>query len=671
MDRDESNGPGGLDRLTGNQEYKLDPLQEKAQYHSHVETPNSQVNFSNYSNPLVLFLAENESKFTSSQQVSLQPARADSGSSMTPSFVPFLDESTKTSRLASEILRASATQSPTDNNVANRLTGAGSAAADVHMIEEAPKDHLVVGDYSDDIFVLYVTGLEHKQGSKVSFLKFNELSSFQMTSKHYVHLLLDLEFGPLSKFESAIEALRLSKTNLDTCCSVTFHIVFPSNMKWATASKAMIELYESFLASLKEAAGHRVHQCSILRKYDSSTVYITEIDALVALGKEITSDINRWEHLRILDYSHNCLRLLPGVKFPDGLELLNIGGGGSLETLAGFKMPSNLRVLDVSNNQLKSVDYAFPTGLRRLVLQKNAIYSLDYVNLPQLLTFLDLSHNRIDSVQYVSFPRELTHLLLAYNPIDSMKGARFPEKIKYLDLSCIPSESMAGVKFPDSTLYLNLQLSMTNTRGLKLPPYVRELNMACDGVNSINPLKLPNSIEKLFLANNNIKTLSKVTFPSALTELYLGNNLITTLKNVLFPPALEVLDIEMNPDLEDNEKEISSLKDVILPQTLRILRLGYHLIKAIESVEFPYNLEELSLQYNDLRMFRNVKFGPKLRMLDLSGNQELMSVDNVLFPETLQEMKIPSTLLSNLPTDIVRRANNRELILIKSLPYTI
>lgn len=677
MDRDASNVPGP-DLFTGNQELKIDTIYNEAQYNSHIEKPHSQSNIVEL-NTLISSQVDdalNCTNFQHNSPKSVSVKTEDSSSNMNASYTSFPDKPPSTSESTGSLLRNNGklvSHSPSNNNVpmGNRLAGAGSAASEFHSFKSPDQEHLVVGDYSDEVFILYVTGLEHKQGAKLSFTKYNELSSFEMTERHYVHLLLDLDHGPLSKLESAIEAVRHSQTNLNVCAGLSFHLVFPLNMKWASASKAMVDLYDSFFNALKEVAGHNVHQCSILRKYDSSTVYITEIDALVALGKEITSDVSRWDQLKVLDYSHNCLRLLPGVKFPDTLELLNIGGCGSLETLAGFKMPSNLRVLDVSNNQLKSVDYAFPAGLRRLVLQKNAIYSLDYVNLPQQLTFLDLSHNRIDSIQYVNFPRELTHLLLAYNPIDSMKGARFPEKIKYLDLSCIPNESLAGIKFPDSTDYLNLQLSMTNTRGLKLPPYVKELNMACDGVNSINPLKLPNSIEKLFLANNNIKTLSKVTFPTALKELYLGNNLITTLKNVLFPLTLEVLDLEMNPDLEDNEKDISSLKDVVFPQSLRILRLGYHLIKAVEGLDFPYNLEELSLQYNDLRMFRNVKFGPKLRMLDLSGNQELMSVDNVLFPDTLQEMKIPSTLLSNLPADIVRRANNRELILIKSLPYTI
>lgn len=531
-------------------------------------------------------------------------------------------------------------------------------------------DHLIVGNCTDVLISQFVFDLKERPLNNVKFIRNDELSAYEIGESLQIHLCLTFDSRSTEELETLIKGLH-SNHSISRCKSISYHIAFSQNSNWSETPKELKDLYVRFLDTLKLIGGAKVDQCSILRKYDSSTVYITEIDALVALGKEISDDISRWDNLRILDYSHNCLRLLPGVKLPNSLQVLNIGGGDSLETLAGFKIPQHLQVLDVSSGQLKSADFVFPPGLRRLNLLKNSIYSLDYVKLPQQLSALDLSENRIDTIKYVNFPRDLTYLSIAHNPIECMKGARFPEKVEYLDVACIPNESMAGIKFPDSTLFLNLQLSMTNTRGLKLPPYVRELNMACDGVNSINPLKLPNSIEKLFLSNNNIKTLSKVTFPTALKELYLGNNLITTLKNVLFPSTLEVLDMEMDPNLEDNEKDISSLKDVILPVNLRILRLGYHLIKAIESMEFPFYLEELSLQYNDLRMFRNVKFGPKLRLLDLSGNQELMSMDNVLFPETLVDMKIPSTLLSNLPVDIVKRANKRDLILTKSLPYTI
>lgn len=500
----------------------------------------------------------------------------------------------------------------------------------------------------------------------------DRLSTFPFKEYSYINFCIEYD-------ETFIESLDKIKLFCETERSIfakveeiAYHFIFEKGKKWSDYTEAEKVLYTGFLECLSRIAGDKVTQCSLVNKYDVSTVYITEKDDLAQLGQEIQADYALWKNLKVFDYGDNCIRFLPGVKFTDSVQVINIGGGSSLETLAGFKMPAQLKVLVACKGLIPSIDYVtFPQTLERLDLLENRIFFLNYIDFPARLKVLDLSRNRIDSLKNVVFPRGLEFLSVSHNPIECIKGARFPESIEYLDLSCIPNESMTGIKFPDATVCLNLQQSMTNTRGLKLPPFVKELNLAGDGVNSINPLRLPNLIEKLFLANNNIKTLNKVAFPSALRELYLGNNLVTTLKNVQFPACLEVLDIEMDPQNEENEKYVTSLKDVVFPPNLRVLKLGYHLIKAIESMEFPFHLQELSLAYNDLRVFRSVRFGPKLRVLDLSGNQELMSVDSVVFPESLVEFKIPSLLLNNLPASVVERANKHELTLTKSLPFTV
>lgn len=453
---------------------------------------------------------------------------------------------------------------------------------------------------------------------------------------------------------------------------ITYHIDFDCNKKWSSYTTEEKESYASFLEALGESCAAKVTHCSVINKYDASTVFVTEKDELVKLGHEVQGDISKWTNLKIFDYGLNSLRFFPGVRFPDTLEVMHVGGAKSLETLAGFKMPAGLKHLDASKSLLTSVDYvALPQTMEHLILSDNSIYFLNYAEFPPRLQSLDLSNNRIDLLKNINFPKFLRYLTLSNNPIECIKGARFPESLEYLDISCIPNESMTGIKFPDLVIWLNLQQSMTNTRGLKIPPLVKELNMAGNGVNSINPLKLPNSIENLYLTDNNIKTLNKVTFPSCLKQLYLGNNLLTTLKNVLFPPTLEILDIEMDPNSEENEKFITSVKDAVFSPNLKVLNLGYHLIKTIESMDFPYSLEELRLQYNDLRVFRNVRFGPKLRLIDLSGNQDLYNIDGVVFPDSLKELRVPSVLLGNLPYALVERINKGEIKVTKSMPHTI
>lgn len=490
----------------------------------------------------------------------------------------------------------------------------------------------------------------------------------EISEKSFFYLNFSIEYNDefqpnLRKMSDFIEA---NPKVFQSVAEIGYHFMFDSNKKWADYSMEEKDEYKHFLAVLNGAAGEKVVQCSLINKYEINTVYLTEKDDLAKLGQEIQDDIQHWKNLRVFDYGENCIRFLPGVRFPDTLETINIGGGYSLETLTGFKMPTKLKVLIASSGSISSLDNInFPYTLERLNLLGNKIYFLNYVEFPPRLINLDLSQNRIDNLRGVNFPRSLKSLSLSYNPIECIKGAKFHEGMEYLDLSCIPNESMTGVKFPDLLVSLNLQQSMTNTRGLKLPAYLKKVNLGFNGVNSINPLKLPNTLESLYLANNNIKTLNKVQFPTALKELYLGNNMITTLKNVQFPIGLEVLDFEMDPDLDETEKHITTLKDVTFPPNLKVLKLGYHSIKAIESMEFPASLISLSLMYNDLKVLRNIRFGTNLKILDLSGNQELTNIDYLLIPESVVDLRIPTQLVDNLPAYIVERANRRQMVITR------
>lgn len=448
--------------------------------------------------------------------------------------------------------------------------------------------------------------------------------------------------------------------------NIAFHIHYEPYSDWSEINESRRSIIMSAIDTLRSVAGPNVVHASIIHKYNSSTVFITERDQLQELGHQIQNDFLQFPKLHTLDYRENGLRFFPGVKFPLSLQTLNIGGGASLETLSGFKLPPSLKTLTVGSGSMTNIDnISFPSTLENLTVIENKIYFLEYVDFPPYLKHLDLSSNRIESLQDVNFPLYLKSLNLSYNPIENIKGAKFPEKLEYLDISHIPNESMAGIRLPDLIVSLNLQRSMTNIRGLKFPYNVKDLNIAHNGVNSVNPLKLPNSIENLHLGYNNIKTLNKVQFPTSLKTLYVGNNLITTLKNVQFPYTLEVLDFDNDAFREEQDKCLTSLKDVVLPPNLRVLKLGYHAIKSVEGIEMPANLTWLSLAHNGLKSIRNVTFGNNLKVLDLRGNFELYNIDQLQIPESVVDLRIPAQLISYLPAYIIDRANKGQLTLSK------
>ncbi|KAI5960121.1 uncharacterized protein KGF55_004844 [Candida pseudojiufengensis] len=486
----------------------------------------------------------------------------------------------------------------------------------------------------------------------------------------YIHICVEYQensWDPLDKF---VSFLKKNKTIVDDAKEIGVYIHFQPGKSWKEYSPKDLREYKSFLKYIKDSCGDKVTQFAIIDKYDMETVYMMEDeDKEDELKEEIQSDIIYWNNLRTLDYCESSIRKFPDIKLPDTLEFLNIGGGYALDSLRGFKMPPKLKVLRAGHGAIAFLENViFPDTLEELDLTENKLYFLDGIKFPPNLKHLDVSQNRIEDLKFANFPNSLETLSLGFNPIETMKGAKFPPNLKQLEISNTPNESMAGVKFPESLEILNLQTAMSGSKGLKLPTKVKTLILSENEITSIGPLKIPPTVEILYLNGNKIKTLNKITFPPNLKELRIGDNLLTTLKNVNFPPTLEILDIDNNPDsYAVNEKQIITLKDVILPPNLKVFKLGYHGLRVLENYEFPSTLKTLSLAYNELKYIRNIKF-PNLTLLDLSGNEELITLDGIDIPESVTEFRVSPDLLPNLPAKVTERANNNNLTIKQSAP---
>lgn len=95
----------------------------------------------------------------------------------------------------------------------------------------------------------------------------------------------------------------------------------------------------------------------------------------------------------------------------------------------------------------------------------------------------------------------------------------------------------------------------------------------------------PDSLAILELNENVIESLDGLIFPHLLRELHLSGNEIVSLKGTTFP-ELEVLDVSY----QQGDKTIS-LKDVIFPSTLRVLRAGGNNVEDWWQAILPDGLE--------------------------------------------------------------------------------
>ena len=263
---------------------------------------------------------------------------------------------------------------------------------------------------------MLIYGLQNNKNEDIYIIELNSINSLESDTRFstvlfdYLNICVEYNDEFENNMKKLIEFIENDATRLQSMSEIAYHFHFDSRKKWKDYQEYERQEYLRFLTVLNKVAGDRVTQCSVINKYEINTIYLTERNDLAKLGQEIQEDIQNWKNLKIFDYGENCIRFFPGVKFPDSLEILNIGGGYSLETLAGFKMPPNLKVLVASNGSISSIDnVSFPSSLEKLQLVDNKIYFLNYVEFPPRLETLDVSQNRIDSLRGVNFPRNLKH----------------------------------------------------------------------------------------------------------------------------------------------------------------------------------------------------------------------------------------------------------------------
>ena len=89
--------------------------------------------------------------------------------------------------------------------------------------------------------------------------------------------------------------------------------------------------------------------------------------------------------------------------------------GCNIKSIDCLKLPKNLEVLCVNNNNIEQLDN-LRTNLKVLLCSNNKIKFLD--NLPPTLIKLECDYNLIKELNYL--PYELKELKCSYNPIDSL-----------------------------------------------------------------------------------------------------------------------------------------------------------------------------------------------------------------------------------------------------------
>ncbi|KAK9326151.1 hypothetical protein V1517DRAFT_267915 [Lipomyces orientalis] len=279
------------------------------------------------------------------------------------------------------------------------------------------------------------------------------------------------------------------------------------------------------------------------------------------------------ETTRVLRAAHNNLSELTAFGFLSNLQYVDLSDN-QIETLDGMSRLVHLRELIVDNNELVNIDGIIQLdGLLRLSVRGNKLVSLnlDNSNLARL-DDLDVSSNRLQSISGLERLKSLILLNLDDNSLSRVCPASHLLRLRTLKICRNELKEFDAVAFPNlRILYLD-DNRLQSVSGLKKLRLLENLSIR-DQHGTTNELRCPNltDVRKLYLSGNRPKDL---TFQQHFLNLQ----------------SLELASVQ--------------LKD--LPQNFS---------------SFAQNLRDLNLSFNELSNISNLKCIPKLRRLYLIGNQ--------------------------------------------------
>ncbi|XP_023222761.1 protein artichoke-like isoform X1 [Centruroides sculpturatus] len=379
--------------------------------------------------------------------------------------------------------------------------------------------------------------------------------------------------------------------------------------------------------------------------------------------------------LETVDFSHNLLRRLTERMF-DGvqntLEEIYLGHnklGDQLNPIfstSELRQLRNLKILDLSSNQLRSIDSRVFEGLISLEILNLELNDLSVVPTESLkdlisLKSLLLQENDLIELSRSSFPKlqSLTTLNLTGNQISSLQDGTF-FNLTYLKvlllrknkLRRITEDVFTGLRAIEVLDLSNNFFHTVPLNSLEKIPTLKELYLHSNKIKSLDGISLTalKDLEILNLSRNRI-----FIFPSNFfTGVSKLKSLIIDLNNIYNPNNKTFRGLENLNELSMQHNSFLNFPSLTTFTNLRKLNVNYNRIKALpKNILMSVNqLDELSLSYNLITEIPDGTFQNfiNLRVLNLRGNNlpQLSSDKLRISSSTLEHLDLGNNDISRV-----------------------
>lgn len=290
--------------------------------------------------------------------------------------------------------------------------------------------------------------------------------------------------------------------------------------------------------------------------------------------ESLPESIANLSSLSNLDLRRNNFKELPDVLTKISLKSLNISGN-QISDISLLGVCSELRVLDVSNNLIKALEFQFPhaNALRSLNLSNNFLKEMSqfFVSLENLQR-LNLNNNLITKIpSYVSKMTSLEEFEITDNHVETISEDFFELELESLNLT---ANNLKVLHLESLDSLESISLDENNfeklTLGDSFAPYLKEFS--CDSC-SLKDFLLPGSIylETLCYSSNELTDVpDEIVKYMNLRELDIdGNNIVDLPDSLANLSGLNILYVNDNPLNEHAKKVIKILHPEICDMNMK------------------------------------------------------------------------------------------------------
>jgi hypothetical protein len=183
-----------------------------------------------------------------------------------------------------------------------------------------------------------------------------------------------------------------------------------------------------------------------------------------------------------------------------------------------------------------------------------------------------------------------------------------------------------------------------------IPESVTDIKTSFEFSGSIDKIKLPQKLIKIVFGPNFNQSLANVSFPPTLETIGFGLDYNWTfydksIKDIKFPKSLKVF---YNSGCGCNE----SIDDVIFPDSLETLRLGYQFNHSIDKVKWPKSLKKIQFGCNFDQSLEHVKFPKSLETLEFSQTYKSTAINTITHPITTLKLLCIKSDITKLPSSL-------------------